>query len=219
MPSNETDKTRSEKTKPELVGIPPLFEDKGFMNFDDSKHYKAHKTSCIKFVFAERPEKQSLVLTGKVGTGKTHLAIAILKNLRPVQRRIRNSRIESVQGIVDEQYSWRTERARGLFLVCDEFFQELNDCAVSKQSKLNVINKYLDIYDMVVLDDLNTFNWTNAKQENLYLFVNRAYLNKKRIIITTNFSMEELQQLDERITSRLKEMAKILDFVGDDYRR
>lgn len=104
-------------------------------------------------------------------------------------------------------------------MVCDEFFQELNDCAVNRESKQAVINRYLFENDVVLLDDLGIFNWSNAKQENLYLFINRAYLDNRRIIITTNFTPEELQAKDERITSRLKEMAMFLQFNGDDFRK
>ena len=201
--------------KPRIEGLPKIFEDRGFKNFDDSKKYKFFKQRCIDFA-KDRAEKSSLVLSGNVGTGKTHLAVAIMQNLNPVEKQ---QRISTNTVSKQNKYSKIMEPAKAQFLVVDEFFQELNDCAVNRESKLKVIERYLSENDLIVLDDLGVYNWSAAKQENLYLFVNRAYLDQKRIIITTNFTQEELEKKDERITSRLKEMAIFLEFKGEDFRK
>ncbi len=61
-------------------------------------------------------------------------------------------------------------------------------------------------------------NLNETKRENLSLIIKRDYLDNKRIIITTNFIMEQLKQVDERIKSRVSEMSEILFFNGKDYR-
>ena len=79
--------------------------------------------------------------------------------------------------------------------------------------------KDLLLCDMIIIDDLGIANYTPAKQENLYLLINRIYLEEKRMVFTTNFTMEQLEKLDPRITSRLAEMSKILLFTEQDYRK
>jgi len=183
-------------------GLPKMFQNKGFRNFDTTKGYKAFYDKCLNFA-KRKTEKTSLVMFGKVGTGKSHLAVSILKNLpkKPTNHPV-----------------LKFQPARSVFITADEFFQELNDSMIYRKSKMEIILNYLNGYDCVCLDDLGIYNWTPAKQENLYLFVNRAYMDQRSIIITTNFTPEELQQKDERITSRLKEMALFMEFRGDDYR-
>lgn len=212
---NEPDRT---SLRAEYFGIPKRFEDCGFKNFKTSPENQSKYDLCLEFS-KKLDSKESLFLFGNVGTGKSHLSVAIMKNLAPVKKEMKvSSEIKSGDkkklNTIENLYA-----AKSIFLVVDEFFQELNDCAVNRESKQAVINKYLNEYDLVVLDDLGIVNWSNAKQENLYLFINRAYLDCKRIIITTNFTPEELQQKDERITSRLKEMGKFLKFNGKDYRK
>lgn len=183
-----------------LIGLPKLFEEKGFNNFiANNEQMEAIKKFCIEF-YQGKSEKKSLVLCGQIGNGKTHLAISILKNLPEVPA----------------QYSLRKQTA--LFLVADEFFMQLNDAAFNKQSKLDLVKKWLS-NDMVCLDDLGTYNMTAAKIENLYLFINRAYLDEKAIIITTNFMMKEFVNYDKRIGSRLQEMATIIPFTEKDFRK
>lgn len=183
-----------------LVGLPKLFEHKGFNNFiAESPKLQEIKDFCIKF-YQGSNTKGSLVLCGSIGNGKTHLAISILKNL---------PEIEGMVGL-------RKQNAQ--FLVADEFFMTLNDAAYNKQSKIDMIKKWLQ-NDMVCLDDLGTYNMTAAKIENLYLFINHAYLEMKRIIITTNFLMNDFDQYDKRIGSRLQEMATIVPFIEKDFRK
>lgn len=148
-----------------------------------------------------KSEKECLVLCGNVGNGKTHLAISVLKNIKPVRFNIRQEPITPT----------------GEYVTADEFFCELNDSLIYKRSKLEIIKKYLS-NDYLVLDDLGIKNFTEAKKENLYVLVNRAYLDKKRIIITTNFSMSDIEKIDERIASRLTEMSLIIHFGFKDYR-
>ncbi len=202
--------------KAETTGVPVRFQGCGFKNFEQNKGNRELFQECFDFALG-KTKKNSLVMFGRVGTGKTHLSIAVMKNLSPIERETRLR--TKFDGEVEEKYAKIITPARSVFLPVDEFFQELNDAAVNRESKQKVIDRYLNDYDLVVLDDLGIFNWTNAKQENLYLFINRAYLDNKRIIITTNFTPEELEQKDERITSRLKEMALFLQFEGKDYRK
>lgn len=184
--------------------IPNLYKAKGFKDFIAEGNLEDKKQVCIDFAQGKL-EKKSLILCGKVGTGKTHLTIAIAKNY------FRPREIYMMEEIRGEQ----TFKIR--MIDADEFFWLLNDIASSGKSKLDFINNLLH-NDLVVIDDLGIANFTPAKQENLYVLINKCYQTNHPIIITTNFTMEELEKVDARIPSRLNEMATILSFDFNDYR-
>lgn len=191
-------------SKSNLSNLPKLFEDRGFSNFECKTDFlKSTVEFCIKF-YQGQTEKGSLVLCGNVGNGKTHLAISILKNLKELPSKF---------GITG------TRKQNALFLIADEFFMQLNDASQTGKSKLDLIKNWLNKNDVVCLDDLGTYNMTNAKIENLYAFINSAYLDQKRIIVTTNFTMKDFDQYDKRIASRFQEMAHIIAFQEPDFRK
>lgn len=188
-----------------MLNLPELYAAKDFSNFDQSKISKSIFASCKNF---NSLVKKSLVLFGNVGTGKTHLAVSIAKNLPAVSYTIKSGMA----------FYEQLRKSNAFFLVSDEFFQNLNDNVSAGKSKLDLINHYLS-YDLLIFDDLSSQNFTPSKNENLYLLINRAYLDNKRLIITTNFTPEILESIDERVTSRLNEMANFLLFNGKDFRK
>lgn len=179
--------------KPYTENIPVLYQNKGFKNFTTNSQNRENFAVCREFAIDSKRKKNSLLLFGKTGTGKTHLAIAVLKNF------------------------YTQKQTRCLFLNADEFFVSLNEKVKSDISKLEYIKQVLS-YNCVLLDDLSFFNMTPAKQENLYLLINRAYMDQKSIIITSNCGLNELKNADMRIFSRLAEMCYLLKFDYEDFR-
>lgn len=186
-----------------IDGIPNIFQKCGFGNFvvTDNNMIKKKKLIMEYVNDTTGKMKRSLVLCGAVGNGKTHLAVAVLKNIHSQNK---NAGGEPVT-------------ATGEFMNADEFFSELTDAQFKRQSKLQIIQKHLN-YDYFLLDDLGVKNFTEAKRENLYMLINRAYSYNRHLVITTNFSMTDLEKIDERIASRLAEMALIINFNFSDYR-
>jgi DNA replication protein DnaC len=187
------------RTNSKIYDLPDQYFDKTFSNFNAySENLLNKKELCYKFALGET-EKKSVVMTGTVGSGKTHLAVMIAKNL-PFINGTCGKRPQTVK-----------------FCVADELFSMFNDLVYEKKSKLMFIKEQLRS-DILIIDDLGIANFSKAKQENLYLLINRAYLDQKKLIITTNFTLEQLSDYDERIISRLIEMAIILKFNEKDYR-
>ena len=184
--------------------IPALYREKGFNDFSAVGKLAEKKQTCLDFAL-DKLDKKSLVMCGKVGNGKTHLGVAIAKNYRNAKRLTVLEEISNVQ------------KFNIKFLDADEFFLTLNDLAATGKSKIEYITKLL-YNDLVILDDLGIANFTPAKQENLYFLVNKCYQSNHPLVITTNFTMEELEKVDARIPSRLNEIATILSFDFDDYR-
>jgi DNA replication protein DnaC len=207
---------RHKSMKAEVLDVPSKFEECGFSNYIPRNSWEA-ATKKVLIDFAKNPEeKRSLVLVGNIGTGKTHLAVAVLKNLSPIIRKMAVA-TDYITG--EKRYGFCLQRSSSQFLVMGEFFRQINDTYTDKVSKDRFMKKILSQNDMVCLDELDTDNFSPAKTENLYLFVNRAYLDQKRIIITSNHTMEELERHLPKITSRLAEIALVIRFNGSDYRK
>jgi len=155
-------------------------------------------------------DRYSAVFFGGCGLGKTHLAIAIAKNLRPVTR-------EKSDRNYFSKIEYYKACARTNFINADEFFVRCNEVTFNKESKITYVKELLR-WELLILDDLSLINLTDAKNENLYLLINSAYLDCRNIIITTNATLPQLKHYDERIFSRLAEMCHLQEFTGQDWR-
>ncbi len=132
----------------------------------------------------------SLYLYGKVGSGKTYTAVKLSEYIKPKHK-----------------YSHQTGKAKGIFINADEMFHQLS----IPENKPVIFGK-LQNYDYIILDDLSLGNWTPAKQESLFVIINKVYVLKQQIIITSNYSPKGIENLDNRITSRLSEIGKFFEF-------
>lgn len=141
------------------------------------------------------PER-SLVLTGFVGTGKTHQALGALRAAATCGRRLRFQ-----LGTAADFYASLRPR--------DKHDSE----AVMAQWRAA---------DLILLDDLGAAKLTEWAEEQTYRLVNHRYENDKPMIITTNVVGERFSEvLGDRIASRLAEAAAghVVGLVGADRRR
>jgi DNA replication protein DnaC len=179
-----------------------------------------------KFVEHYPIEKEGLLLWGNCGTGKTHLAIAILKELvkqKAVKCLFRgySALLKQIQGTYSRQ------------MIADEE----TGVVLTEYSILRDVTEA----DVLVLDDLGAEKSSEWTLSMLYHVINERYNERRTTIITTNLpwddahsasSPEKLTQarqamrtqtlrdrISERTYSRLKEMCPIrLELVGKDYR-
>jgi len=132
---------------------------------------------------------KGLLLTGGVGTGKTHLAVAAFKE------------------IVNKKSDLS-------FKVCSlmEFLYELK-CDFDKEKE--IIDRYVD-YDVLLLDDLLKEQLKDWGKQVLYLLINKRYEDLKTTIITTNGTSKELtEKAGSAITSRLVQSSQVVVFGKD----
>ena len=196
------------------AGVPPRYESCSFETFNGlSERLRAAKAVLIKFVEEYPVAGCGLLILGPCGVGKTHLAVAVLREL--VYRR-------EVEGIF---YDFR------------ELLRKIQNSynAVSQGSEMEILKPVLES-PVLVLDDLGAERPTEWVRDTFAYILNSRYNRKLTTVITTNFEdrvretrtigdgtrLPAEETLEERIgvrlRSRLHEMCKVIQLEGDDFR-
>ncbi len=159
---------------------------------------------------------KGLLIIGKIGTGKTHLAVGILKEL------ILN------RGISCLFYDYR------------ELLKEIQNSYNStvQRTELDVLRPVFEA-DVLVLDELGAVKPTEWVWDTVSLILNTRYNDNRTTIITTNFDDQPAagatgsisparaanrgetlgDRIGERMRSRLHEMCRIITLDGTDFRQ
>ena len=155
------------------------------------------KNIAIEFCKNIKSENQkNLLFTGNTGLGKTFISNCIAKELidKGLNVVYQTSPILMDQ-IIDYKFSY--------------------DKTESQKEKYNKIFNV----DLLIIDDLGTETMNNNKFTELFNIINTRLLNNKKMVISTNLSLNDLyNRYDERILSRLIGNFIICKFIGEDIR-
>lgn len=165
-----------------------MLKTKTFENFIPTNKTMAK----VKSICQDYSKEKSLIITGQVGTGKTHLCMAIGNKLLK-------------EGIPVIYMDYRKVISDLKFNITDrEYF-------------LAETHKYITTKTLII-DDLFKNGATVAELRILYEITNERYKKNLNFIITSEKSLEELLDIDEAITSRIVEKAKgnIIDIRNED---
>ena len=173
-----------------------------FMLYDNERLKNAVKVAR-RFSDAFPVVDKGLFLIGSPGIGKTHIAVALLRNA------------------VEEK------GATGLFCDVPELLKTIRNTynPVMKTAEVEVLKPVMQA-DVLVLDDLGKERTSEWVEETLNLVVNTRYNHKRITIFTSNFEETEdktdpdslLVRVGFRMHSRLYEMCEFVEFEGADYR-
>lgn len=161
---------------------------------------------CRSFAEAWRPGGPGLVLSGSVGTGKTHLACAVAMQAlhAPTPSGFATARFWNVPSLLMEiRATYRQDAHEGE----DEIIERAAEC------------------DLLILDDLGAERGTDHAHERLYLIINDRLESGRTTVVTTNINLSRTvagQQFDERLLSRLHAVAppeNTLNLDAPDHRR
>src|SRR4028118_1677826 len=142
-----------------------------------------------------REEGRGLYLCGGVGTGKTHLAVAILNEL------VRKKRVPS------------------LFVTVPELLDNLRETYNKPGRNLDEWMDAVQNAEFLVLDDLGSERPTEWVRERIFVIVNHRYREALPTVFTSNIGPKDLaEQLGERTASRIIAMCDWIALEGDDYR-
>ena len=180
----------------ERSGISEEFQKKTFDNFltKNNRKLEIAKEKAIEythtFLDCEKDRQNSILLSGQVGAGKTHLGTAICSSLMNegvavIYMAYRNAVTKIKQNLLDEQ-------------------------AYNKELK-NYLNARV-----LYIDDFLKGKLTESDINIMYEIVNYRYMNNMPMIISTEKSPIELVGFDEAVGSRIIEMCRgyIVHFEG-----
>ncbi len=221
-------RARSPESLMTAARIPPRYEHCSIESFEIwstdpgmQNTQSQAKRRTREFVDCYPGVERGLLFMGNIGTGKTHLAVAALKELVG------------------------TKGVRGLYVNAVELVQELQMSFDGGGSSREEILGPVTETELVVLDELGAGRLTEWVQDLLYYLINSRYMNKRITIVTTNYldasrapehgpgsdatvaagrprSLAYDETLSDRISARLRsrlyEMADVIDLRGDDYR-
>ncbi len=135
-----------------------------------------------------RLKNNSVYLYGEAGSGKTVLSTFILRKI------------------------W-SEGKNGKFVVFPEFIYELQS---GYEESLDKVNNVKCFDDCLVLDDFGAERMTDFVRQTSYIIINYREMNELQTIITSNFTLDEIDaNIDRRISSRIAGMCEIIKLEGD----
>jgi DNA replication protein DnaC len=196
--------------------IPPRYEGCTLGNFDPvtPQHRAALEKAmyfCGSYPHLGAEEGLGLLFTGGNGVGKTHLAVATLRELVSAKN------------------------VRGQFWDFHELMREIKRSfdPETRTTETQVLDPVVEM-DVLLLDDLGAWKITDWMNDTLFYILNSRFLARRPTLITTNFqdvTARESAQADhlarkeylvdrigQRLRSRLTEMCLRVPLDGEDFR-
>jgi len=186
------------------ANIPKRYLHCTFENFTAYNESLEQAVAKARHVADSFPVSRGLLFEGQPGVGKTHLAVAVLKQV-----------IE-------------TAGVRGLFYDTRDLLRVIRSTydASIRTTELEVLRPVMTA-DLLVLDDLGAEKTSEWVEETMNLIVNTRYNERRLTVFTSNYQdfPEELAEpnslifrIGHRMRSRLHEMCEFLQMDGADYR-
>ena len=177
--------------------IPQRFRGRSFDNFDADTPAKTHALTVARDYaerFADIAEKGGgLIFSGRPGTGKSHLAGAILQSLMTVDVRY----VTCMDLIRAIRETWRKD---------------------SEKTESQMLG-YFESLDLLVIDEIGMQYGTDGEQTILFDILDRRYREVRPTILLTNQDRDGFAQfVGERTFDRLKETCRWVPFDWESYR-
>lgn len=183
-------------------GIDRKFQWKYLGDYDATRSKMANdaKNAAYEIILKFPDVKKGLFFWGNPGTGKTLISSIILTEL-------------ITRYAIDGKF---IKISRDFFSRLKATFNE----ASSSYGQSHAIERELAEVDVLIVDDFGVQRDSPWEQETLYNLVDARYEGEKFTIFTSNYDpIKTFRELSEgRILSRLREMCRIMELTGEDYR-
>lgn len=147
---------------------------------------------------------ESYFLKGKTGRGKTAIAIHIAKNWLEQFEKYQNDKYIKYQN-GESAYTYRFEQSMYLgkvnFVQTNDLIKCIEDAFSGADVDSNVRKEAKRIYEryceipLLIVDDLGKTKLTEFRIERVFDLFNKRFENSLQTVITTNFTMNELNEL------------------------
>ena len=166
------------------VRVPSAYDGCSFASFErapGTEHALGVCRQWAKECRAGTPLRQGLLLRGSPGAGKTHLAIAILREL-----------------------VWSDKHRSALFINVPDWLNSLRESYGDGEPPPNPTG-----YDVVVLDDLGAEELTQWGRDRIYSLVNHREQERQLLLVPTNCTWGELAgRIGGPAASRLRRLTQ-----------
>ena len=174
------------------AAVPERYRAESFGTFKISMEWqRSALADCRNFVQDVKAGAfRTLILLGTVGTGKTHLACGILRELG------------------------------GLYKETRECIEELRQASTfgAKESEEDVLGRYARAR-LLVLDEIGRGSGGTSERYMLYNVINCRYNGRKPLVLVSNMDKQAfLSYIGIAAADRLNESARIVDCNGESYR-
>ena len=165
-----------------------------FQFSSDPNKMRRYYQNAVVYADSFRPHCPSIIMRGKTGLGKTHLALAIANE------------------VIKKGYTVLCDNAQNIIEIAEsEKFSKDGDFA-------SAISMFLDV-DLLVIDDVGSEVSTEFARTVMFRIIDGRLRQNQSTIITTNLTFEQMKQFyDYRIVSRILGVYQILNFDGTDLR-
>lgn len=152
------------------------------------------KSTCFKYASQFTTASKNIIFYGGTGLGKTHLSLAI------------------ANGVINRGYSV-------VYGTAQNILNDLQNENFGRTDNLRYYERAVLNCDLLIIDDLGTEYKNTYTVACLYNIINSRLLAKLPVIVSTNYSTEELEEkYDQRITSRIIGEYSPVTLTGNDIR-
>ena len=181
-------------------GISEEFMKKSFENYHDMGKMPLHIAKKKAMDYSEKFQEirnerhNSILFMGQVGSGKTHLSMAICNKLMNV------------------------DKVPVLYMPYREAILRIKQSVNDEMNYNKAIERYKTA-PVLMIDDLLKGKNTEADTNILFEIINHRYLNNAPMIVSTEKTLNQLLDFDEGVMSRLIEMSRnyTVEIKGQEY--
>ncbi|MEW6063577.1 MAG: ATP-binding protein [Nanoarchaeota archaeon] len=184
------------KFKLQQVNIPLRFKDKTFDNYIIQNDKQKKVVEEVQWFIANYNNSTGIILIGNTGTGKNHLAIAMIKGI--IQRyNVFVKLTEALKVIRDIKSIWKNN-------------EENEDMKIKEYSNVGLL----------VIDEIGVQYGSETERMYLTEIINDRYNWMRPTVLIANLTIKELQEiLGERVIDRFREGGKVIVFDWESYRK
>lgn len=137
---------------------------------------------CTEFDEIKDKRRNSLLLCGQVGSGKTHCSIAVALN-------------------------FLKQRIKVVYMPYRDVITKIKQNMIDQEYYSRIISKYKTC-EVLLIDDLFKGKINESDINIMFEIINYRYLNMLPVIVSSEFTIDRLLSFDEGVGSRVYEMSK-----------